>query len=84
MINGVSLKSVKLKKTVFNGHIADKMECFHGSHCTDPIQFLWQVTWLWSVANFRGEKLKKLTCTQGMHLSQYDREIVEGERDWGC
>lgn len=61
MINGVSLESVKFKETVFNGHIADKMECFHGPHCTDPILFLRQVPWLWSV-----QKCKRKTWESDM------------------
>lgn len=43
MVNGVSLESIKLKKPVFDGHIADKVEGFHGPHRTDPILFLRQV-----------------------------------------
>lgn len=43
MVNGVRLKSVKLKEAVFDGHVADKVEGFHGTHCTDPILFLRQV-----------------------------------------
>lgn len=43
MVNRVSLESIKLKEAIFDGHIADKMEGFHGPHCTDPILFLWQV-----------------------------------------
>lgn len=53
MINGVRLKSIQLKETVFDGHVADKMERFHGPHCTNPIQFLRQVPWLRSVAKGR-------------------------------
>lgn len=51
VINGVRLESVQLKETVFDGHVADKMERFHGPHGTDPVQFLRQVPWLRSVAN---------------------------------
>lgn len=43
MIDGVSLESIKLKEAVFDGHIAHKVEGFHGPHCTDPILFLRQV-----------------------------------------
>lgn len=43
VVNGVSLKPIKLKEAVFDGHIAHKVKCFHGPHGTDPILFLWQV-----------------------------------------
>lgn len=43
VVNGVSLQSIKFKEAVFDGHIANKMEGFHGPHCTDPILFLRQV-----------------------------------------
>lgn len=82
MINGVSLKSVKLEETVFDGHIADKMECFHGPHCTNPIQFLWQVPWLRSV-RIAEEKLEKGTRAQGIYLPQYRGQIILGHRDRG-
>lgn len=55
MINGVRLKSIQLKETIFDGHVADKMEGFHGPHCTNPIQFLRQVPWLWSVVKGKGK-----------------------------
>lgn len=53
MINGVRLKSIQLKETVFDGHVADKMERLHGPHRTNPIQFLRQMPWLRSVAKGR-------------------------------
>lgn len=43
MVNGVSLESVELEEAVFDGHITDKVEGFHGPHSTDPILFLRQV-----------------------------------------
>ncbi len=43
MVNRVSLKSIELKEAVFDGHIANKVEGFHGPHSTDPILFLRQV-----------------------------------------
>lgn len=43
MVNGIGLEAIELKEAVFDGHIANKVEGFHGSHCTDPILFLRQV-----------------------------------------
>lgn len=43
VVNGVRLEPVKLKEAVFDGHVANKVEGFHGPHCTDPVLFLWQV-----------------------------------------
>lgn len=43
MVNGVSLESIELKEAVFDGHIAYKVESFHGPHSTYPILFLRQV-----------------------------------------
>lgn len=37
VINGIRLKSIQLKETVFDGYVANKMERFHGPHCTNPI-----------------------------------------------
>lgn len=41
MVYRVSLKSIKFKEAVFDGDITNKMEGFHGPHCTDSILFLW-------------------------------------------
>lgn len=43
VVNGISLEPIKLKEAVFDGHIANKVEGFHGPHCTDPVLFFWQV-----------------------------------------
>jgi hypothetical protein len=47
MVNGVDLQPIKFKEPSCDGHIADKVECLHGPHCTKTILLLREVTWLW-------------------------------------
>lgn len=46
MVNGVDLEPIQLKKPACDRHIADKVECLHGPHCTKAVLLLWEVAWL--------------------------------------
>lgn len=46
MVNGVDLQPIELKKPACDRHIADKVECLHGPHCTKAILLLREVAWL--------------------------------------
>ena len=46
MVNGVDLQPIQLKKPACDRHIADKVECLHGPHCTKAILLLREVAWL--------------------------------------
>lgn len=46
MVNGVDLEPIQLKKPACDRHIADKVECLHGPHCTKAILLLRKVAWL--------------------------------------
>lgn len=72
MVNGVSLEPVEFKEAVFNGHVAHKVEGFHGPHSTDSILFFRQVPGLRSPQKQEkeGRGLRSLMTARSLRSSK--------------